>query len=142
VKITTQTYQHFVKTVTVLLLAALFVPTGIHAKQIVDFCKPTPVEQPMAADHSCCDDSEKKESPDSHPHQDCDWGFICACNLGASELIDKEWVVANNDLTIKLTESESFSAPIPSIEPIHHNQQVRLGQHDPPIWLMFGTFLI
>jgi hypothetical protein len=142
VKISYQTYQNFVKATAVLLLMALFVPTGLHAKQLVDFCKPSPVEQPMAADHSCCDDSDEKESADSHPHQDCDWGLICACNLGASELIDKEWVVANNDLIIKLTESESFSVSIPFIEIIHRDHQIRMGQHAPPIWLMYDSFLI
>jgi len=142
VKTSHQTYQRIVKGVAVLLLAALFVPSGLHAKQLVDFCKPTPNEQPMAADHSCCEEPGEQESSDTHQHHDCGWGFICACNLGGSELDDKEWVVSNNTYLVLLTESENFSVLFPTSELIPRDQQIRIGQHAPPLWLVYDTFLI
>lgn len=141
-KITHRTYQRLVKTIAVLLLAALFVPTGLHAKQLVDFCKPSPVEQPMAADHSCCDEPNENENSDAHQDHNCDWAFICACNVSESELNDTEWIVTNNDFAVKLSESETLSLHIPSSEPIHFDQKLRIGQHKPPLWLLYDTYLI
>lgn len=141
-KITQRTYKQFVNSITVLLLVALFVPTGLHAKQLVDFCKPAPIEQPMAADHSCCDQPDENENSKTHSNHHCDWGMICACNAGLSDLNDAEWIVANNNLAVTITESTILSNLIPSTEPIHSDQQIRIGQHKPPLWLLYDTYLI
>ena len=141
-KITQSTYQQLVKATAALLLVALFVPTGLHAKQLVDFCKPSPVEQPMTADHSCCDEPIENEKSDAHQNHHCDWGFICACNISQSELNDTEWVISNNDFSVTLTESVRISLHIPSSEPILFEQQFRIGQHQPPLWQLYDTYLI
>lgn len=141
-KITHHTYQQFVKATVALLLLALFVPTGLHAKQLVDFCKPAPIEQPMAADHSCCDEPDETEKSDAHQDHNCDWGFICACNISLSDLNDTEWVVANNNIALTLTESATLSFHILSSEPIHSDQKFRIGHFKPPLWLLYDTYLI
>ena len=137
-----QTYQRFVKGVALLLLAALFVPSGLHAKQLVDFCTPAPAEQPMAADHSCCEEPDEMESSDPHHHQDCGWGFICACNLGGSELDDQEWIVSDNTYLAVLTEVKTLSLLFPISEFIPRDHQLRIGHFDPPLWLLYDTYLI
>lgn len=141
-KISERTYQRLVKTIAALLLVALFVPSGLHAKQLVDFCKPAPIEQSMAANHSCCDEPADNESSDAHQNHHCEWGFICACNISQSELIDTEWVISNNDFTVTLTESETLTLHIPSTIPIRFEQQFRIGHHQPPLWLLYDTYLI
>tara|TARA_R100001143_G_scaffold63595_1_gene73214 strand:+ start:28291 stop:28719 length:429 start_codon:yes stop_codon:yes gene_type:complete len=142
VKINQRTYQHFVKAVAVLLLAALFMPTGLHAKQLVDFCKPSPIEQPMASDHSCCDKSDENETSNSHPNHICDWSIICACNVSLSILNNTEWIVTNNNFTVTLIETETLSLLVPSTELIHSDQQLRIDHFKPPLWLLYDTYLI
>lgn len=141
-KISYQIYHRLVKTTAAMLLAALFLPTGLHAKQLVDFCKPAPIEQTMATDHSCCDEPADNESRDAHQNHHCDWGFICACNISQSDLIDAEWVISNNDFTVTLTESETLSLHISTSELIQFDQQYRIGHHQPPLWLLYDTYLI
>lgn len=141
-KINQRTYQQFVKAVAVLLLAALFMPTGLHAKQLVDFCKPSPIEQPMAADHSCCDQPDKNETSNTHQNHTCDWGIICACDVSLSDLNNTEWIVSNNNFAVILTETETISQLVPSIEPIHSDQQLRIDHYKPPLWLLYDTYLI
>lgn len=136
-----RTYQLAVKGVALLLLAALFVPSGLHAKQFVDFCIPASAERPMVAEHSCCEEPDEKENSDSNPDHDCDWGYICACNLGGSELDDQEWVVTDNTFFTILTEVKNHSLLFPISELILRGQQLRIGQYDPPLWLLYDTFL-
>ena len=97
----------------------------------------------MAADHSCCE--TMTEPADQHDaetdHHDCDWGFICACNIGQSQLGDSEWIVSTNEVTVTLAESENLTTFIASADPIHRDQQLRIGQYDPPLWLLYDTFL-
>lgn len=127
-----------------LLLIALLVPSGLHAKQLVDFCMTKTTHSAMAADHSCC---ETTAEPDHHQnedasHHDCDWGFICACNIGENLLSDNDWITSNNDVTVTLAETENLTTFITSAEPIHREQQHRIGQYNPPLWLLYDTFLI
>lgn len=124
---------------------ALMIPSGLHAKQLAEFCmmNGTSAEADMAADHSCCETmNEPADQHDSETsHHDCDWGFICACNIGQSQLGDTEWIISTNDVTVTLTESENLTTFITSADPIHSDQQQRIGQHTPPLWLLYDTFL-
>jgi len=142
VEINQRTYQRFVKAVAALLLVALFVPTGLHAKQLVDFCKPAQMEQPMAADHSCCDEPDENKTNETHQNHNCDWGIICACNVSLGDLNDTEWIVTHNNFAITPTETETLSLLIQSSEPIHTDQQFRIGHYKPPLWLLYDTYLI
>jgi len=128
-----------------LLLMAFLIPSGLHAKQLVDFCmmdmKSASTE--VATENSCCE-SESKEKPaetDTHQHHDCDWGFICACNIGQSQLGDEEWLPVSKDTEITLSQTGDLSPFFTSAESIPSDQQIRIGEYDPPLWILYDTFL-
>ncbi len=145
-KISPATYQRLTKATAILLLMAFLVPSGLHAKQLVEFCLITPLEAAeMAADHSCCEveqsSSDADTENDASHHDDCGWSFICACHIGESALSDSNWILSSTDVEIQLTEKENLTPFISSAErvPATHNKQ--LAQHDPPLWLVYDTFL-
>ena len=139
------TYQRITKATSFLLLMAFLIPSGLHAKQLVDFCmidmKGASME--MAADHSCCESEaeEQQKQSDTHQHHDCDWGFICACSIGESALSDADWIVSSTDAAIQLAEKENLTPFINTSERISTSQNKQLAQHDPPLWLVYDTFL-
>jgi len=98
----------------------------------------------MAADHSCCDSEaeEKENQADTHQHHDCDWGFICACSIGQSQLGDEEWIPTTKNLEIALTQQGDVPPFFSSGDHIQADQQIRIGQYDPPLWLLYDTFLM
>ena len=122
---------------------AFLIPSGLHAKKLVDFCMMDSAETEMAADHSCCESEskEKKTETESHPHQDCDWGFICACDIGLSQLGDKEWIPSSADNEIILAKTGEFFPMITFSESVPADHQARIGEYDPPLWLLYDTFL-
>ena len=97
----------------------------------------------MAADHSCCesDSKEKETETESHQHHDCDWGLICACNIGQSQLGDEEWLPVSKDGEITLSQTGDLTPFFTSAESISADQQIRIGEYDPPLWLLYDTFL-
>ncbi|WP_147303481.1 hypothetical protein [Rhodohalobacter sp. SW132] len=153
-KNTSSTYRILTKSTAILLLMAFLIPGGLHAKQLVDFCKTelgshNATEMPhhsdeMAADHSCCESEteEKEKQTDSHTHHDCDWGFICACSIGQSQLGDEEWIPTTKNLEIALTQQGDVPPFFTSGDHILADQQIRIGQYDPPLWLLYDTFLM
>lgn len=143
VKNSSATYQRLTKATALLLLMAFLVPSGLHAKQLVDFCM-TDVKgaaTEMAANHSCCDSEAEEKQTESHQHHDCDWGFICACAIGESALSDADWIVSSTDAAVELTKKENLTPFITSSERISTSQNKQLAQHDPPLWLVYDTFL-
>lgn len=137
------TYHRLTKAIALLLLMAFLVPSGLHAKQLVEFCLINSQEATeMAADHSCCESEQgdADKEPESH-HHDCDWSFICACNIGESALSDSDWIVSATDFEIRLTEKENLIPFITSTERVPTSQNKQLAQHDPPLWLVYDTFL-
>jgi hypothetical protein len=145
VKNISSSYHFFKKATALLLLMAFLIPSGLHAKQLVDFCmmdmKSDNTE--MAADHSCCESEaqEEQDKTDAHQHHDCGWSFICACHIGESALSDANWIVSSTEAAIELTEKENLTPFITSYERISVSQNKQLAQHDPPLWLVFDTFL-
>jgi hypothetical protein len=145
VKNSSPTYQRITKVTAFLLLMAFLIPSGLHAKQLVDFCmidmKGAAME--MAADHNCCESEaeEQQKQSDAHQHHDCDWGFICACSIGESALSDADWIVSSTDAPIQLAEKENLTPFINTTERISTSQNKQLAQHDPPLWLVYDTFL-
>ncbi len=97
----------------------------------------------MAVDQSCCESEQGNtdKETDTHHHHDCDWSIICACNIGESALSDSNWILSSTDAEIQLAEKENLTPFITSAErvPATHNKQ--LAQHDPPLWLVYDTFL-
>ncbi len=138
------TYQRITKATAALLLMAFLIPSGLHAKQLVEFCLINTQEATeMAADHSCCESEQAdtdKETDTSH-HHDCDWSFICACHIGESVLSSSDWTLSSTDAEIQLTEKENLTPFITSTERAPTSQNKQLAQHDPPLWLVYDTFL-
>jgi hypothetical protein len=85
VKNSSASYQRFTKVTAALLLMAFLIPTGLHAKDLVEFCKmefgSVPAEtagipaDEMKAGHSCCESGDEEPSQD-HAHHDCEWDLF------------------------------------------------------------------
>jgi len=75
-------------------------------------------------------------------HHECDWGFVCACDIGNSALDDEEWIPSSQSYDGFLTEKETLSPFLSTDELINDEQQIRIGQYDPPLWLLYDTFLM
>lgn len=123
---------------------AFLLPSGLHAKQLVDFCMMETATIEMAADHSCCESEaeENEKQTDSHQHHDCDWGFICACSIGQSQLGDEDWVPTQKDIDVILSESETLTPEFSASQEISTERQPRIGEHSPPLWLLYDTLLM
>jgi len=144
------TYQLITKTTALLLLLAFLVPSGLQAKELVDFClmnmahneqtEKTHQPEEMADDHSCCE-SEPAEEKNSD-HNNCDWAFICACSIGQSQLGDKDWIPTTKNIEITLTQQGDLAPFFTSGHHIRADQKIRIGEYDPPLWLLYDTFLM
>lgn len=124
---------------------ALLIPSGLHAKQLVDFCMSEPSATEMAANHSCCQseqsqDKDKSES-DNHQHHDCGWSFICACHIGESALSDSDWRISLTNIETHLPETGNLTPFVDRTKRIPDSNNKLLAQHDPPLWLVYDTLL-
>jgi hypothetical protein len=144
VKNSSVTYQRITKTTAVLLLMAFLIPSGLHAKQLVDFCMMEMNSHLMAdtpSSHECCDSEPAEENENKHEHHDCEWGYICACDIGKSALGDEEWIPVSQKFDAQLAEKEPLAPFFTLSETIPAVQQIRIGEYDPPLWLLYDTFL-
>jgi len=126
---------------------AFLIPTGLQAKDLVEFCmmemSSHQTTQTTTSDSNHhCDTEPAEEQEDNQEHPSCDWGFICACNIGQSQLSDKDWVPTHKDAEVTLSESETHFPFFTSTREISADQQPRIGEHDPPLWLLYDTFLM
>jgi hypothetical protein len=137
------TYQRLTNATAFLLLMAFLIPSGLHAKQLVDFCMMDSAVTEMAADHSCCESDSKETEAETkaHQHHDCDWGFICACSIGHSQLGDEDWIPVSKAKEVILSKADDLSPLISPGEPIPADQHIRIGEYSPPLWLLYDTFL-
>jgi hypothetical protein len=139
------TYRLFVRFSALLILIGVLLPSGLHAKILVEFCL-TQVQEnsKMLPDHSCCeshdDESDQKQNSDHHNH--CDWGVICACNISESFLNDEEWVVKSHNDHIRTVGNEFIIPIITDDDPIVHKFDLNIGEYDPPLWLLYDTLLL
>jgi len=139
------TYQSITKATAFLLLMAFLIPTGLHAKQLMDFCMMEMGTHQMAtssSSHDCCDSEPADEKDDKHQHHDCDWGFICACSIGQSQLADEDWIPTTKNLEFTLSQQGDLAPFFTFGEHIQADQQIRIGEYDPPLWLLYDTFLM
>ncbi|CAN5365120.1 hypothetical protein BH23BAC3_BH23BAC3_31640 [soil metagenome] len=143
VKKSSATYQAIFKAASFLLLMAFLIPTGMQAKQLVDFCDMEMNSHHMSDAplcHDCCE-SEKEESTDHHQNHDCDHGIICACN-NAQTLPDENYIPTVRDTAVEPDVNVNFTLFFTTSEPIHKDLQKRIGQHDSPLYLLYDTFLM
>ena len=123
---------------------AFLIPTGLQAKDLVEFCLMEMSSQQTAqtstsdSSHHC--DTEPAEEQDEHPN--CDWGFICACNISESALSDEEWVPKSKDVAVLLTEQENHVPFYSSDELIRFGEQEYTTYTSPPLYLLYDTLLM
>jgi len=148
VKISTTTYQRFTNATALLLLIAFLIPSGLQAKQLVDFCMMEMHNHDgmeMADDHSCCTE-EAPTQHDSHKKSahDCesDEAQICACELDLSYFEVTDWVLVSNEFTAYLPKQIHLKPLLSSDESIHQDQSRHIHEHSPPIWLVYDTLLL
>ncbi len=138
------TYHRLTKVTALLLLMAFLIPSGLHAKELVEFCLIINSQETtdMVADHSCCESEQADAEEDSaNSHHDCGWSFICACHIGESALSESNWIVSSVDVEVRLTEKENLTPFITAIERIPPLQNKQNTQHGPPLWLVYDIFL-
>ena len=126
---------------------AFLIPTGLQAKDLVEFCmmemsshQTTHTTSSDSSHH--CDAEPAEEKDDEQEHPNCDWGFICACSIGQSQLSDEEWIPTTKNLEITLTQQGDLAPFYTSGDHIRADQQIRIGQYAPPLWLLYDTFLM
>lgn len=90
--------------------------------------------------NDCHPGSDQKSDEASHP--DCDWGFICACNIGQSQLSDEDYVPTHKNTVVTLTETGAMSPLFRTEKVFLSYYQPRIGEYKPPLWLMYDTFLM
>lgn len=149
------TYRMFVQATALLLLIGVALPTGLHAKALVDFCmEPVQVETGMLPDHSCCpsdseheansDAPEAMDHPESHEkpatHNGCEAAVICACHIDRAPLNDQNWTAQNHPFA-------GIIADIATVIPETHTDRHAVPApvtdiySSPPIFLLNSTFL-
>lgn len=143
-------YQTLTKITAFLLLMAFLIPTGLQSKQLVDFCmmemhthsagETVHHTGDMPVDHSNCEWNQSEENKTNHTHNDC--GYICACSVGQSLFGDKEWIPITKNIEITLTQQGELAPFFTSSEHILADKQIRIGEYDPPLWLLYDTFLM
>ncbi|MEX2602427.1 MAG: hypothetical protein WD355_12300 [Balneolaceae bacterium] len=149
------TYRMFVQATALLLLIGVALPTGLHAKALVDFCMaPVAESTGMLPGHSCCpSDSEdasnhdlpetmhhpeSQESPASHNH--CESAVICTCHFGQSLLKNQNWTTQQQQLDGLLAEITTIT---PELHADRHAVSVAIPDlySTPPIFLLNSAFL-
>ncbi len=126
-----------------LLLMGFLLPSGLHAKQFVDFCMMEMAEHHSSESaHECCDSEDEKKSSSSHGHHDCDWGAICACSMDQSPLSNEKWIPSSSQAAIIFPKSGYDYSYFSSDEQIRNELRPGLHNHHPPLYLVYDTLLI
>jgi hypothetical protein len=140
-------YQYFVRFTALMLVIGVALPTGLQAKELVDYCLDQ-LEQSsdMKHDHSCCpSESGEAEPPDQTESDDatqhnCDWQLICACHIDRAPLSDQNWTTPNTLYSGSLAE-------VATLNPENHTDSFQFPntQADTysttPLFLLNSTFL-
>jgi hypothetical protein len=143
-----RTYQLFSKITATLLLLAFLIPSGLQAKQLVDFCMMEMGHHntmEMTDDHSCCTEKEPthhNQNDDSTHSHECESMGICACNTDQPLFKDADWTIVTNEFSIILSKKTYLTPFITSDERISFNNAHNLSLYKPPLWLMYDTFLM
>lgn len=139
----TYSYQILIRCTAFLLLIGVALPTGLHAKALVDFCL-TPVEEHnnMLPDHSCCPSEAESEHRDLHDstHNKCDSNLICTCHIDEIPLNNQDWVTSNSSYTGILTACTSISKE-DHTDNFQYHGVLSDSYSTPPIFLLNSTFL-
>lgn len=158
----TVTYTLLVRLTALMLLAGVVMPTGLHAKQLIDFCLSGQNEHPMSrsadtrsSGHDCPNAESEPAShqhaashdtglhdSDTHrgdsDHQDCEGDLICACNIDHAPLSDQSWLQSSHSnlsglMTVSMISPDRQSRLLSSTTTITYTT--------PPLFLLNSTFL-
>ncbi|MEX1270698.1 MAG: hypothetical protein WEA56_16915 [Balneolaceae bacterium] len=136
-------YQLFTKSFAIILLAGFLLPAGLHAKQLVEFCMTEMhSHEMMDSSHDCCDSEEEKQPESTHGHHDCDGILICACSADVAPLSKENGIPVSPSFAVVLESITGNYSAFSFDEPVRSDLQIRIGQHDPPLWLLYDTFLM
>ncbi|MGM0460063.1 MAG: hypothetical protein ACQERO_12025 [Bacteroidota bacterium] len=146
------TYRFITKVTAAVLLMAFLIPTGMQAKQLVDFCMMDMNHHAATSGEGHSGHLSSTPSPGTHceshsesetkSNHHCEFELICACDIGKSQLSDQKWIPSTKKFDVRLTPQNDL-APFyaTGIEPVA-DQQIRIGEYDPPLWLLYDTFLM
>lgn len=122
----------------------MLLPTGLQAKQLMDFCMMEMSHHAMNMNdsHDCCLPMENHQSGQQKNNQDCDTGQICACSLDEAPVKNESVVPVNFAGAVILAENGfKFTLTSPD-EIIHKDLTPDSHQYSPPLYLQYDTFLI
>lgn len=129
-------YRLSLRTVAILLITGLLLPSGLQAKELIAYCMaPTTVPVPMDNSHSCC-----PETGDADETRTCNGLDACSCHIDPAPPIEDNRVApAPQDL--------SLSVPVQAItfltieSPAVRVTALRSEFGSPPIWLLNRALL-
>lgn len=138
------TYRWFVKVAALLLLIGVSLPTGLCAKQLMEFCH-TDVSAEHAPDmHSneshCPMKTEAGDTHDDQASHDCEDDETCDCHIEQAKTQDPNWISPKNFTPAAL-------AGKPEFHPVNNPDFYRYpylsdGTYStPPLFLLNSTFL-
>jgi len=152
VKKSSATYRFISKAVTVLLLMAFLVPTGMQGKQLVNFCVMDMNHHAAASDKTHSGQSESGAASGAHceshfesktrSSDKCKFELICACDIGKSQLGDQQWIPTAKKFDVRLTRQNDLPPFYATVVEVPADHQSRIGEYDPPLWLLYDTFLM
>ncbi|PWN05867.1 hypothetical protein [Rhodohalobacter mucosus] len=147
VKIFGVTYRSVSKPAAFLLLAALLMPTCLHAHELAEFCSTD-----MAAHHSMNDsaqDSSHKGSDNNHhapapdEEQHCGSLAFCACSSDEAPRIDENLLIPSTVSAAMLPADPDFRLqPVTLSKNISPALSGPINGHAPPLWLLYDTYLL
>ena len=91
--------------------------------------------------HECYETSGEVNGNSAHSHHDCEGGSVCDCYVDQFTS-NEEILVPVSSVAIILQKGRFNLTLFSSDEPLRPDQQVRIGQHDPPVYLLYDTLLI
>ena len=136
-----RTYRTILHATAILLLIGVTIPSGLHAKALIDYCFSTTAAKgaPMQQDHSCClPDRPDETSGNKH---DCEWETVCTCHIEPAPLSELEWTAPKPDdkaaelpvqpVSLSAMDTAGEDMPMPA----------EIYRSGPPLWLMNATLL-
>ncbi len=136
-------YRLFVQATTAILLIGVALPTGLCAKQLMDYCITGQDEYQFEAamEHDDCHppENEKAEQNERTQHI-CEGELICICNIELAPLSEQFWTMQKTVVSGALAVVTTVESETP--RDIFHSTTTSEGTYStPPIFLLNSTFL-
>jgi hypothetical protein len=137
-----KSYKIFTKSVAVLLILGLLLPSALQAKQLVDFCMMEMNHHEMMDDsHDCCISDHTKQEATHKAHQNCEGAQICACTVDIT-LAKNQFRVPTAKSSAAILSQTGFNFMVTSPDEfIYEDYFADALEHSPPLYLQYDTFL-